>query len=392
MFENGNGKEIGFMVNTDRLLKLFIELCSIPSESKCEREIAEVVSRKTKKLANEIWFDEAHKKFDGNCGNLYIKYNGNVDMPPVLLNAHIDTVPVKGEIVPVIHNGIVKSKGDTILGADDKAGVAVIIEVLNTIIEKQLPCPPLEIVFTVAEEIGLLGAKNMDYSKLNSRYGISLDSAEVEKIVNAAPSQHTLKVEIKGKAAHAAMNPEEGINAISLASRAISMLPWGRIDEETTTNVGKIQGGVATNIIPDSTIIDIEVRSMNNDKLGNFTKQIESVFKDQVEAAWIKNENKIHRADMKFKVNKEYSSFKISSKHRLVKAFLNAGCKLDIAVEPVRIGGGSDANIFNQHGIESVIMGVGMEKYHTSEEFIRISDLNKAAFLLLEALAALSHK
>ncbi len=385
--------EIGFegvMFNKERLLQLFIELCAIPSESRQERSIAEVIASIARSFVCEVWFDDAASKIEGNSGNLYFRYPGTVDAATILLNAHMDTVPVKEGIVPIIKEDIITAEGNTILGADDKAGVAVIIEAIRTIIEKNLPCPPIEVVLTVGEEKGLLGAKYINYSMLKAKMGICLDGEEIDKVVIAAPSQHTIKVNIKGRAAHAAMNPEHGLNAIFIASRAISSLPWGRLDNETTSNVGVISGGVATNIVPDEVKVDIELRSLNSKKLHDYTSQIEKVFNDTVGSFYLNHNGEEHRAKLEFRVFDEYHSFRIGEIHPLIVALKEAGTKQGIDILPISIGGGSDANIFNQNGIESVLMGIGMEKYHTPEEFIKLSGLYRAESLLINTLIALA--
>jgi tripeptide aminopeptidase len=229
-------------INRDRLLDTFLTLVQIDSPSGEEDAIARHLADRLTALGLTVHCD--------NAGNLIARTDGVGQ--PILLNAHMDTVGQDRGIRPVVEDGIVRTDGTTILGGDDKSGVAIILEVLQTLQERSLPHPPLEIALTVSEEIGLVGSKALDMSQFRSRQALVLDSGgPIGSAVVSAPAQEGLRAVIHGKAAHAGVNPEEGVNAIVVASEAITHMPLGRIDGETTANVGLINGGTATNIVPD---------------------------------------------------------------------------------------------------------------------------------------------
>ncbi|MDA8403448.1 MAG: M20/M25/M40 family metallo-hydrolase, partial [Desulfobacteraceae bacterium] len=241
------------LINKDRLAETFCSLVRIDSLSREEKDVSEALQIILKDLGGEISIDNAGEAVSGNTGNLVAKFKGTVDVPPMMLCGHMDTVgPGKG-IEPYLDNGIFRSKGDTILGADDKSALAIIIEVLRVLKENGIEHGPLDVVFTICEEIGLLGAKHFDTRRIDSTFGYILDSTDRDGIFTKAPFACKFKIKIIGKAAHAGAAPEKGISSILLASKAIAELTWGRIDHETTCNVGKIIGGVATNIVAEQT-------------------------------------------------------------------------------------------------------------------------------------------
>jgi len=272
------------MIKLERLKETFIQLVRLASPSKQEGLVASYVKEYLNELGIEWIEDKAKDTLGSTCGNIIGWLDGEGEIP-LMLNAHLDTVQKPGEEVVVREeNGILKSDGKTILGADDKSGVAIILEVLRVIKENNLPHPPLQPVFTICEEIGLLGAKHLDYSLLKAKWGLVLDGSNPAEILHRAPTANRLQFVVIGKAAHAGVHPEEGINAIWLAAKAISSLQLGRIDEETTCNLGLIEGGTATNIVPDKVIIKGEVRSHKKEKLVAQTEKIINAFKEAIKA------------------------------------------------------------------------------------------------------------
>ncbi|MFN3420307.1 MAG: M20/M25/M40 family metallo-hydrolase, partial [Armatimonadota bacterium] len=256
-------------INRERFLADFLELVRIPSPSGKEREVAQAVKAKVEAMGLTVLEDDAGKGFGGEQGNLIVKVPGSVEgVPPILLNAHLDTVLPCENVNPIVEGDKVRSDGRTILGADNKAGVCVLLELLRVLREDKIQHAPLEIVFTVAEETGLHGAKHLDYSLISANFGFVLDSGPpINKVIVQAPSQKNLKAIVKGKAAHAGVSPEKGINAIQLAARAIASMRLGRIDHETTANIGVIKGGLATNIVPEEVEVLGEARSHDPRKL-----------------------------------------------------------------------------------------------------------------------------
>jgi tripeptide aminopeptidase len=350
----------------------------IDSPSKHERRIASIIKKELRSLGISSSEDNAAKKIQGEAGNIFAFYKGNVrKVPKILLNAHIDTVMPGLNIKPRIRNGKVVSDGTTILGADNKAGVAVMMEVIQTIKEKKLPHGDLILLFTVSEEIGLCGSKYVNKKFLNADFGYVLDGGDVDKIINKAPSQDSVEVKITGKAAHAGVHPEQGINAIKVASVAISKMKLGRIDHETTSNIGMINGGIATNIVPETVVMKGEARSHNRDKLRRQISHMGHV----LYKACVK-----YGAKLIFDVKVSYRSFEIPQSHQSITLAKAAAKELGIKPVIKATGGGSDANIFSAMGLPCVILGVGADSVHTKKENVAIKDMEKGALLLLNII------
>lgn len=363
------------MINRERLKETFLELVALDSPSQLEGLVATYVKQRLETLGVVYEEDWAGKKTKGDSGNLIAWVDGSSDKEPLLLNAHLDTVQRPGEKVKVkFEDGIFKSDGNTILGADDKSGVAIILEILEVIKERGLKHRSIQPVFTICEEIGLLGAKNLDYSLIKAPWGLVLDGGNPSEIINRAPMANRFLIEVIGREAHAGLHPEEGVNAIFLASKAIGQIPWGRIDEETTCNVGIIEGGKATNIVPAKATVKGEVRSHSQKKLEKQTNFIVDTFK---KASPLIN----------IDVVEDYPLMVIEESHPLIKLVKEVGEKTGIEMVLKITGGGSDANIFNSKGIVSVIIGTGMKKVHTNEECIDLNDMVKSATLLLNIIA-----
>lgn len=370
------------MINADRLRDKFLELVKIDSVSKYEKQVSINLADTLKKMGAEIFFDNAGEACGSNCGNLIAKFKGNVDAEPIFFCGHMDTVGPGNNIKPVFENGIFKSDGTTVLGADDKSALAIILEILSVIFENNLKHPPIDIIFTICEEIGLLGAKNIDLSLVDAKLGYILDSSDINGIVTKAPSANKLTIKVFGKAAHAGNSPENGINALSIASKAISELNLGRIDHETTCNLGVIKGGIATNIVPDLIEIKGEVRSHNEIKLDEVTQAIgQAFFKAREEFS-----TKIQIPEIEFVVDQDFPKTDIAEDSSVVllaqKAAANLGRKLRITTS----GGGADANVFCGNGIMPGVIGTGMKDVHTVNESIRLDDMLQTTQLMLEII------
>lgn len=373
------------MVNQHRLAETFTRLASIDSISKEELNLSEEIKRQLKPFACEIMVDNAGAKTGSNTGNLIVKLAGNRSAPPLMLNAHMDTVePGKG-VQPQFNEGVFTSDGTTILGADDKSAVAIIIEAVRSIYENNLPHGPLEIIFTICEEVGLLGARNLDFSLISAQYGYALDTADTECIITQAPAMNRFEFQVHGRDAHAGADPEKGINAILLASKAIAGLELGRLDQETTCNIGVIEARGATNIIPNLVRVKGEVRSHDEDRLENVTRQIVSAFENVIEEY-----KRIHGiADLpKLDVNieREFGKTFIPEDHPVVAAAMQAASNLGRHIMTKKTGGGSDANVFYEKGIITGVIGTGMREIHSVRESIGLEDMKKTVLLLLEII------
>ena len=357
------------MINQPRLLETFLDLIAIDSPSGQEEAISKDLARRLAALGGAVETDEHW--------NLIARWPGPGDW--LMLSAHMDTVGKDVGIKPVIRDGVIYSDGTTILGGDDKSGVAAILEVIRSLREEGLAYPPLEVVISVSEEVGLRGAKLLDKSKLRARRGYVLDAGgPIGTIVTNAPSQDSLEIKVHGKTAHAGGEPENGINAIVVASDAIATMPLGRIDFETTANIGVIQGGVATNIVPDEVFIKGEARSRDNDKLALQTATMAAAFQDAAER---------HGARVEFKIQRSYSTFKWPNDHPVVAAAVSAAQRLGLTPRIQGTGGGSDANIYAEVGIVCAVLSTGMEDVHTPSEHIAIAAMVDAARLLQEIVA-----
>ncbi|MFA4015374.1 MAG: hypothetical protein RUDDFDWM_000454 [Candidatus Fervidibacterota bacterium] len=366
------------MTNKNRLRETFISLVQIDSGSENEEMIGEFVAREMKSLTEDVTIDDAWRKIGGKAGNVIARVPGNIQSQPLLLNAHLDTVmPTVG--IKIVEDGeIIRTDGRTILGADDKAGVAIIIEVLKTLRERNLKHPPIEVVFTVREEKGLLGAKALDMKKLKAKYGLVVDGMDDPSvIITRMPSHETFEVIIKGKAAHASLEPEKGINAIVVASRAIAKLNWGRIDEETTCNVGTINGGKAINVVADTCTVKGEIRSHDVKKLETMKELIAKTFDDEAKAVG---------ASAKVTFERLYRGFTTPHNSPIVLAAVKALTEMGLQPQLKGIEAGSDANVFSEHKIECIVLPTGASNIHTRNEFVDMHKMHMCAELLIRTI------
>jgi tripeptide aminopeptidase len=375
------------MVNQDRLAEDFKKLAQIDSVSKKEAAVAKTLQDIFASMGAESFIDAAGPKVGGETGNLVARFKGTVpDVPPLLLNAHMDTVRPGEGVKVVFSNGIFTSDGKTVLGADDKSALAIIIETIRTLQEKRLAHGPLEVVVTICEEMGLMGAKNLDYSMLEARYGYSLDATDIDGIVTRAPAANHVQFVVHGRDAHAGAAPEKGINAIQLASKAISNIIVGRIDEETTANIGVIEGGKATNIVPGLVTVAGEVRSHTPEKLDHETQKIVHSFEREVSRYKEAVPANDGLPKLEITVRKDFPVFQIPEDHLVIAMAKEAASRLGREMKTKSSGGGSDANIFFGNGIVTGVLGTGMKDMHTVRESIQLEDMVKSAELLLEII------
>ncbi|OGC22088.1 hypothetical protein A2291_07060 [candidate division WOR-1 bacterium RIFOXYB2_FULL_42_35] len=364
------------MLNKNRLLKRFLAYVKIASHSGEEQAFAAQVTKDLKQLGL--------KPSQDKIGNIFVQIKGSVPgTHEILLNAHLDTVSPGKNIKPVVKKGAVFSNGKTILGADNKAGVAAIMEALCVLKENKLPHGDILVLFTIQEETGLLGSRQLDHRKIKARYGFVFDGGSPQLIHNAAPSQKNIEAWVHGKAAHAGVHPDKGISAIKVAAEAITRMNLGRIDRETTANIGIIQGGKATNIIPDKVYLKGEARSRTPHKL---TKQLKHMVECLQAAA------KKQKAKVKIKIETIYPAFHIPAADPILKIVTRAVNKLGLKEVVKASGGGSDANIFNQHGVKSLILGVGAHNLHGVKEKLVIKEFIQGTGLILELIKLCSKK
>jgi tripeptide aminopeptidase len=373
------------MIDQERLKNFLIELIRIDSLSRKERDVAMRLKRELEGLGAEVWIDDAGEKVGGNVGNLIAHWHGDTPgAKPFLLSAHMDTVAPGEGVTPVVEGAILKSDGRTVLGGDDKSGVAIICEVLRVLKEKQLHCGALDVVFTICEEAGLIGAKCLDVSRLRARTGLVLDSDSVGFLFTKAPAANRFEFLVHGLEAHAGVCPERGISAIQIAAEGVSRMKLGRIDAETTANIGVIEGGVAVNIIPNSVRLKGEARSHDEEKLKQQTAHMIGSLEEAAARRELKLGGQVFRASVDVKVERDYDRLDVPDDSPLVRLVHAAGKNLGIEISTQATGGGCDANVFNKKGLEVANLSTGMREIHTVKEWLDLNDLYLSARMVLE--------
>jgi tripeptide aminopeptidase len=374
-------------VNHERLKALFLELVRIDSLSRHEQAVALRLQREVELAGAVCRFDNAGERVRGNTGNLIAKIPGNVaGAPPFLLAAHMDTVAPGEGVKPIVEGDIVRTDGSTVLGGDDKSGCAVICEVLHRVRESGMPHGPIEAVFTICEEIGLQGARNLDLALISAKEGLVYDSDAPGYLVVRAPSAVSISFTVKGLEAHAGVAPERGLSAIKIAAEAIAAMRLGRIDDETTANLGVINGGRAGNVVPSEVVIRGEARSRNAAKLQSQTDHMIACFQEAVARASVMVDGARIAASLEHSVHRAYDGMNIPDDAPLVKKVIEAARRIGRTIEPQGTGGGCDANILNQRGIVAANVGTGMREIHTTREWLDVRDMSAAAELTLEVL------
>ena len=361
-------------LRSKRLLDDFLDLCRIASPSGRESEVARVIIGKLDAIGLSHKTDDAGKGFGGEQGNIIVNVQGSLDnVPTLLLNAHMDTVVPCDGVTPIVRDGVVYSDGTTILGGDDKAGCCVLLELLRVLHEDIIPHGPLEVVFSVAEEIGLQGVQYLDYSLINAEHAFVFDGGtNMAEVIVAAPTHTHLDVNVRGVASHAAVHPERGVNAIALASRAISGMNLGRIDDETTANVGIINGGGATNVVPGEVNIQCEARSHDRGKLNAQVEHMRALFIGEAEA---------RGGSAAVEVYDKYEAYRLNDDAPVLRVARAALAELGLEMEPKIGGGGTDGNIFNNHGISALVVSNGEKNVHQLDECCAVADMEHSVRL-----------
>lgn len=369
------------MVNEQRLLDTFLELVQTNSESGNEGHIQAQLKGKFKALGLSVVEDQASQNQNLGANNLICTLSStsdNKEIDKVYFTSHMDTVVPGIDIKPQIKDdGYIYSDGTTILGADDKAGLAAILEALAVIHENKLPHGQLQFVITVGEEIGLEGAKALLADLLDSNFGYAVDaSAPVGTTVVGAPTQMKFDATIYGKTAHASV-PDKGISAINIAAKAVSDMKLGRIDEVTTANIGRFEGGSATNIVADKVTLKAEARSHSDERIGQQIEHMKSV---------VENTVKRYGTNADIEITKSYPGFKVAEDAKVTEIAKESAIQLGLAADIIIAGGGSDGNIINGLGIPTVILGVGYENIHTTSERMPITSLNQLSQQILKII------
>ena len=356
-------------INKERVLNEFYELIQIPSPSLQERAVADLLKRRLEEAGCTVTEDaKAAKQLNGSAGNLVADFKGTVPgAPAILLSAHMDCVNPCTGIKPQLENGVIRSDGTTILGGDDKGGIVAILETLRCLKEQNLPHGDIQVIFSVCEEAGCAGIKNLDTSLLHADLGFALDSSgRPGKIIYAAPGQNKILAKIHGKTAHGGVAPEKGINAIKKAAEILNDVPTGRIDEETTCNIGIIHGGSATNIVPDLVEVAMDCRSRNPEKLDSLTETILTAFKQGGQKTGV---------PVEVEVTPSYKPYCLDKNSTVIELAAKTAADLQLHVDITATGGGSDSSHFNGYGVPCTVLGTGMTNVHTVEEILLEEDL-----------------
>jgi tripeptide aminopeptidase len=349
------------------VVDLFTELAALPSPPGEERAVADVVIGYLRDLGLSVDEDDAGAKVGSNIGNVYCRLEATDGGNPIFLCAHLDTVPPEGPIEPVIEDGVVRNAAGTILGADNKSAVAAMLEGARRVLAENRPHGGIELLFTPKEEVGLLGAAAFDLERLRARLGYVYDqAAPIGDVILGAPYSRAMQVRFHGRAAHSGMYPEEGRSAIAAAARAVSDLRLGRVDEETTANVGLIQGGTAGNIVPEWCTLDAEARSHDERKLDELVQEMVDAFSF---AAGLED------CEVETKVSKSYKGYRFKTDDAVVR--IAAAALERSGYTPVYglSGGAADANVFNERGLACLNLANGMQDIHTPDERITVDDL-----------------
>jgi len=352
-----------------RLFEIFFDLVRLGSEPGSEGEVCTYIREFCTRMGFAVHEDAAAAATGSPCGNLVVRVPAGAFSPlePVILCAHMDTVKPSDHVIPFDLGDRFVSMSDTILGADCKAGIASILASVEHLMEVGGQFRALELIFTVQEEPGLVGVKCLDMSLLDGSWGVVLDgSGPVGGIVIEAPSREELNFAVKGRAAHAGVEPEKGANAIACAARAISGVHIGRLDEITTSNVGLISGGVAVNVVPESAEVAVELRSLSDERLAEERRRLVDSFERAAEE---------FGCEVEVEVTRSFDHFKLDASGRPV--YLLARALKECGFEPglTSSGGGSDANVLNAQGLQVAVMNIGLVNAHTKDEYIMKEEL-----------------
>ena len=375
-----------------RMLNTFVELAKISSPSRKEGLVAARLEKELRALGCRVSFDSAGKKLGGQTGNLIATLPGKKGVAPFLLSAHMDTVTPCDNVRPIVESKRVRTDGSTILGADCKGALAGIVQVLREIKEKNLPHPPLELALTICEEQGMAGSRNMDYSKISAKRGLVLDSEFSDRLTLRAPAADEIRATIHGRAAHAGMMPEAGISAIKTAALGLVKMKTGRLDFESTANIGFINGGGATNIVTALVELKGEARSHNAAKLKKQSEHMKRCLEQGAAASSIKFEGKTYKAKADVQIIHKYPNLVIPESAPAAKLAFEAAKRAGLPLRSETGGGGSDANFFFQQGIVTPNLGCGMQNPHTTAEYLELKDFFNCAELVLETLLLATEK
>jgi tripeptide aminopeptidase len=354
-------------VTAPGLLDLFLALCETPSPPGSERPVADLVTATLDELGLAWEEDDCGAAVGSDAGNVLCRLPGRRGGTPIVFCSHLDTVPPQGPIRPVVEDGVVRNAGGTILGADNKSAVAVMLEAARRVLAEDRPHGGIELLFTVKEEVGLLGAYAFDRALLEAEVGFVYDQAgPIGEIILGAPSARSIEARFHGRAAHAGMAPEEGRSAILAASRAIADLRLGRVDAVTTANVGMIEGGAARNIVPEHCRVTAEARSHDEQSLVTLVQEMVDAFAFAAS---------LSECTVETEVRTQYRGYRFRDDDLPVQLATQALTRCGLTPTTSLSGGGADANALHEHGLPCLNLANGMAEIHTPDEHIAVADL-----------------
>ncbi|MDO8963324.1 MAG: M20/M25/M40 family metallo-hydrolase [Coriobacteriia bacterium] len=363
---------------TDRLLETFFEAVRIDSPSGQEAAFGAWCAGRLEALGCSVRFDGSAEVTDSDCGNLIAELPGTAEGRTIVLCAHLDTVEPGRGIVPVMDGGVIRSAGQTILGADDKSGIAAILEALARVRESGRPHARVRVLFTTGEELGLQGAKALDPADCCGDLCLVLDAdGSAGGIVTAAPTHYTFKATFQGRAAHAGVEPEKGVSAIAMAAEAIAAMPLGRLDPQTTANVGSIRGGRATNVVTAECVITGECRSIDAARAEEVRAGMDSAMREAASACG---------GSVNVRWTKEYDGFRFDEADPALRLVESAFEDVGIATRHFPTGGGSDGNVLTAKGLTTLVLSCGMTHVHGVDERIAVEDLEAIAAVIVAVL------
>jgi tripeptide aminopeptidase len=362
----------------ERMVEHFVRLCEIESPSRSERAMADAVSGELRAIGLQPEEDGSGAETGADAGNVLARMPGPDGAPTVLLCAHLDTVPLDDRVEPVRRDGLITNRNEAILGADNKAAVAVMLAAARKLAAEGSPVG-LELLFTTCEEVALAGAKAFDLGRLSSDFGFVFDHATpIGEVVVAAPTYYRIEARFHGQAAHAGIRPEAGHNAIAAAAAGISHMRLGRLDPQTTANVGTIQGGTAGNVVAERCRVELEARSLDHDRAGDVVSEmVDSLTQAATDGA----------CDLELDVEELFRGYRLPKSAPPVQAACRALEELGFEPSFIQTGGGSDANVFQARGFQCVNLANGTEANHQPDESVTVDALERMLDVTLGLVA-----
>ncbi|HEV8586972.1 MAG TPA: M20/M25/M40 family metallo-hydrolase [Methylomirabilota bacterium] len=374
-------------MNRERLTDEFLDLVRIGSVSKREGNVAKRLTAILEGLGARVEIDDAGPKVGSDTGNLLARFPGTApDVAPFLLCGHMDTVPPADHVRPVVDGDIIRSDGTTVLGGDDKSGLVAILEAIRLLRERRVPHGPIDVLFTICEELGLVGAKHFDVGRLRARTGLILDCDGVHELITRAPAANHMVFTVHGLEAHAGLAPEQGISAVQVAAEAIAAMRLGRVDATTTANVGRIEGGLAVNIVPNRVVLKAETRCLTVEGLEAQTRHMVECFETAAARRSVTVGGKAYTARVETRVERDYEPLAVADDTRIVRLVRGAAERLAKPFKTRSTGAASDANVFSGRGVEVANLGCGMRQIHTVNEWVDVNDMVATTEMLVETV------